>query len=129
MSFLDHARYASTPALVPEISKMYFMSLAPSCFTLRFGLHRVVGATCPVLDILPQIFSTTRNWRANVDLKPVATTYVWRRKDDYRTRGSGRQPGLGGGLLPARTVHGNPMRENKKPYLQWPLPADARARR
>jgi hypothetical protein len=77
MSFLDHARYASTPALLPDISKMYFMSLAPSCFTPPVGaFHRVVGAASPVLDMLSANLLYKKSWRSDVDLKPLAPTYL-----------------------------------------------------
>src|ERR1039457_1416651 len=79
--FLDHPRYASPPALRPDISKMYFMSLAP--FTLPFGAF--IGSSEP-----PFRFSTCsvqffvqKRWRSDVDLKPLAPTYL-RRSEERR---------------------------------------------
>src|ERR1700722_3494439 len=109
MSFPDHARYASTPALFPDINRMYFMSLAP--FTLPFWrVHRVVGAAFPVLDILGKFF-VQENLAVRCRFKAPAPTYLWRRnKNDYRIRSSGRQPGLGGSMRPPGTIHGNSVR-------------------
>src|SRR5579875_2798965 len=75
MSFLDHARYASTPDLLPDISKMYFMSPAPSYFALPFWrVHTVVGAVAPVLDMPLANFFYKKSWRFDVDLRPLSPT-------------------------------------------------------
>src|SRR5271157_4293303 len=89
---LDHALYVSTPAFVPAIIKMYFMSSAPFLFPhfspgyLRF--HRIVGAG--------GLFSTSRtinfkkiSAQRHVDFAPRESTYRWRFENDERCIGSG----------------------------------------
>src|SRR5579872_2723188 len=109
MSFLDHCRYESTPALLPDISKMYFISLAP--FTLPSGrVHEVVGAASRFSTCSGQMFFTKKvavRCRFEASCSDLSTEA---QKDDYRIRRSGRQPGLGGGMRPAGTIHGNPVR-------------------
>src|SRR5438874_3051151 len=94
--FLTSAKCTSCPLLLPFR-------------TVFQRVHRIVGAASPVLDMLPANFLYKKlAVRCRVEVCCADTSAEG--KNDYRTRGSGRQPGLGGGVQSAGTIYGDPVR-------------------
>src|SRR5437763_7530344 len=115
MSFSDQLRYVSTPSLVPLISSMYFISLAPFHFRASMARSLVSRSTGRVLDIAYKM--NAESVPAFLALAFLVHIHVRRQVDDLYQFGPGEF---------TRSAGSNVFRIASDPQLSQSVPTSQR---